>query len=258
MKPKRLVRWWLPFTAMVVATSCGSSSGPVTPSEVTTSEGAAGLLPSGPQALADVPFRKILCFGDSITFGVTLETDAVPPGASGDLALVEGYVPKLWRRLEAKYGSGFELVNAGIGGERTTEGVERIRYELAVHDPDLVLLLEGVVDVNNPTPRFPVVRENLALMMELVRRDGKQVIIGTYPLLNPEGFRTTGWEHVPRLNDVIRQEANRLGVVIADHEKSTDVTVQGPDGLHPNNLGYEALADTWLAAIETLATKLGT
>jgi lysophospholipase L1-like esterase len=237
---------------------CGDSAGPVTPSELASAGGRVALLSSGPQtAVADVPFRKILCFGDSITFGVTLEAP-LSSGAQGDLAIVEGYVPKLWRQLESKYGSGFELINAGIGGERTTEGVERIRYELLVHDPDLVLLLEGVVDVNNPTPRFPVVRENLARMMELVLRDGKQVIIGTYPLLNPEGFRTTGYENVPRLNDVVRQEANRLGVVIADHEKATDVTVQGPDGLHPNNIGYEAIASTWLTAIETLSAKLGT
>jgi lysophospholipase L1-like esterase len=128
---------------------------------------------------------------------------------------------------------------------------------MSVHDPDVVLLLEGVVDINNSAPRFPVVRENLAEMMRLVQRDGRLVIIGTYPLLDPEGFRTSGAEFVPRLNDVIRQEANKQDVVVADHERATDSSSQGPDGLHPNNIGYEALADTWLVAIEELAAKLG-
>jgi lysophospholipase L1-like esterase len=209
------------------------------------------------QASADVPFRRILCFGDSLTYGVTLESGSLTEGARGDLTLVEGYVPKLWRRLEQKYGPGFELVNAGIPGETTTDGVERIRDELRVYDPDLVLLLEGVVDVNNTAPRFPVVRENLATMMHLVRREGKLVIIGTYPLLNPDGFRTSGAEFIPRLNVIIRQEAAQQSVRVADHEKALpDLSGQGPDGLHPNNNGYEAMADTWLAAIEALAQTL--
>ncbi len=207
--------------------------------------------------VADVPFRRILCFGDSITYGVTLEALSLPPGAQADLALVEGYVPKLWRLLESKYGSGFELVNAGVPGERTAEGVARIRLELAVHDPDLVLLLEGIIDANTSSPRFPVIRENLAEMMRLAQREGKQVIIGTYVLLNPDGFRTDGASQIPRLNDVIRQEAEKQHVVVADHEKAVDLSGQGPDGLHPNNLGYEGMADTWLAAIEALAETLG-
>jgi lysophospholipase L1-like esterase len=207
--------------------------------------------------VADVPFRKILCFGDSITYGVTLEALSLPPGAQADLTLVEGYVPKLWRLLESKYGSGFELVNAGVPGETTVDGVERLRTELQVFDPDLVLLLEGIVDINNSSPRFPVVRENLVHMMGLVKREGALVIIGTYPLLNPDGFRTTGAQYVPRLNDVIRQEAARLSVPVADHEKAADLNGQGPDGLHPNNLGYEGMANTWLAAIEALAETLG-
>jgi lysophospholipase L1-like esterase len=204
----------------------------------------------------DVPFRKILCFGDSLTYGVTLEALSLPPGAQADLVLVEGYVPKLWRLLESRYGSGFELVNAGIPGERTIEGVERIRAEMRLHDPDLVLLLEGIVDINNSAPRFPVVRENLVEMMTLVQREGRHVIIGTYPLLNPDGFRTTGGQFVPRLNDVIRQEANRVTVTIADHEEAVELSGQGPDGLHPNNIGYEGMADVWLTAIEELAETL--
>ena len=204
----------------------------------------------------DVPFRKILCFGDSLTYGVTLDALSLPPGAQADLVLIEGYVPKLWRLLESRYGSGFELVNAGIPGERTIEGVERIRAEMRLHDPDLVLLLEGIVDINNSAPRFPVVRENLVEMMTLVQREGRHVIIGTYPLLNPDGFRTTGAQFVPRLNDVIRQEANRLTVTIADHEEAVELSGQGPDGLHPNNIGYEGMADVWLRAIEELAETL--
>jgi lysophospholipase L1-like esterase len=203
-----------------------------------------------------VPFRKILCFGDSITYGVTLQASSLPPGAQSDLVVVEGYIPKLRRLLESKYGPGFELVNSGVPGELTEDGVQRIRRELRVHQPEVVLLLEGIVDVNNPNPRFPVARENLSEMMRLCRREGALVIAGTYPLLNPSGFRTVGAENVSRLNDIIRQEANGQDVLVADHERANELAGQGPDGLHPNNLGYEEMATTWLAAIEELAARL--
>jgi lysophospholipase L1-like esterase len=249
----------LAFLAALALAGCESATSPGASPEVvppaTTDIG-----PRSPQAVAaQLPFRTILCFGDSITYGVTLEALSLPPGAQADLVLVEGYVPKLWRLLESAHGAGFELINAGIPGERTVDGVERLRTEMRVFEPDLVLLLEGVVDVNGSSPRFPVVRENLVEMMGIVKREGKQVIIGTYPLLNPDGFRTTGAQNVPRLNDVIRQEANRLGVLVADHETAAvDLSGQGPDGLHPNNIGYEWMASTWLAAIEALAEDLGT
>ncbi|HSF16233.1 MAG TPA: SGNH/GDSL hydrolase family protein [Vicinamibacteria bacterium] len=241
-------------TLLAVLCGCGDRGNLLSPELTSAPATTAGTQISGDdlsQLAEDFPFKKILCFGDSITLGITLEA---PLGIHADLSLVEGYVPKLWRRLEARYGTGLELINAGIGGERTTEGVERIRFEMRTHNPDLVLLLEGVVDVNNPAPRFPVVRENLATMMELVHRQGKAIIVGTYPRLNPDGFRTNGWENVPRLNDVIRQEANRQGVPIADHERATpgDLSGQGPDGLHPNDIGYEAIADSWFEAIVLL------
>ena len=197
---------------------------PLAPDEV--SPGSSDLASTGlttlssAQVAVDFPYTKILCFGDSITFGVTLRASQLPPGAQAELAVIEGYVPKLWRRLEERYGTGIELVNAGLGGETSSEGVERIRYEMSVHDPDLVLLLEGIVDVNNSAPRYPVVRSNVAGMMELALRQGRGVIVGTYPLLDTNGFRGNGAENVPRLNDVIRQEANKLSVPIADHEET--------------------------------------
>jgi lysophospholipase L1-like esterase len=247
----------LALLAALALAGCESATSPdASPAAVARATADAG--PPAPQALSsELPYRSILCFGDSITYGVTLEALSLPPGAQADLTLVEGYIPKLWRLLESRHGAGFELINAGVPGEVTDEGVERLRTEMRVFHPDLVLLLEGVVDINNSSPRFPVVRDNLVEMMGIVRREGKQVIIGTYPLLNPDGFRTTGAAHVPRLNDIIRQEAARMGVAVADHENAVDLSGQGPDGLHPNNIGYEAMAATWLEAMEALAEGLG-
>jgi lysophospholipase L1-like esterase len=176
------------------------------------------------------------------------------------LTAVEGYVPKLARLLSEQYGPGLELINSGLGGETSTEGVDRIGGEVRLYQPDLVLLLHGIVDVNNELPRFPVVRANVNEMMRIALRHNTAVIMGTYPPLNPEGFRIRGIDNIPRLNLVIRQEAKEYDVPIADHEEDWhgDVSMQGPDGLHPNDSGYEKMAETWFRAIQELVAKLST
>jgi lysophospholipase L1-like esterase len=138
--------------------------------------------------------------------------------------------------------------------------VDRIGGEVRLYRPDLVLLLHGIVDVNNEWPRFPVVRANLNEMMRIALRHNAAVIMGTYPPLNPEGFRIKGIDYIPRLNKVIRQEAREYDVLVADHEEvwNGDVTMQGPDGLHPNDSGYEKMAETWLRTIQDLVAKMST
>lgn len=244
---------------MVITIAACESTSPVAPRAVpsepampTSLSGSTSVGQTGQEFL----FKRILCFGDSLTYGTTSRADGFMP----TLTAVEGYVPKLARLLSAEYGEGLALINSGIGGETSSEGVERLSGELRLYDPDLVLLLEGVVDVNSQNPRFPLVRANLNEMMRRVLRSGKQVIIATYPPLNPEGFRIQGIDNVPRLNDVIRQEAKQLDVLVADHENdwSGNMSGQGPDGLHPNDSGYEMMARTWLNSIKELVAKVST
>jgi lysophospholipase L1-like esterase len=59
---------------------------------------------------------------------------------------------------------------------------------------------------------------------------------------------------------MIREEAELERVPLADHEQAfgRDLTLQGPDGLHPNDAGYEVMAETWFEAIMDLAAELET
>lgn len=173
--------------------------------------------------------------------------------------MVEGYAPKLWRLLEERYGTGFDLVTEGVGGENSREALDRIDEMIRRHNPDVVLILSGIVDVNTEVVRFPVVRASIDEMMRIVQLRGKYPIIGTYPPVNPGGFRVFALENITRLNDVIRQEAKGRNVLIADHEAAApgDFRGQGSDGIHPNNIGYEAMAQTWFESIEEALEALG-
>lgn len=201
----------------------------------------------------EFPFKKILCFGDSLTVGVTLRAGS-SSGSRSVLTLAEGYVPKLALLLAEKHGEGIELINGGIGREKTALGLARIDTEIRRYDPDLILLLEGVIDVNNESPRFGAAESNLAEIMRIAQLRRVAVIAGTFPLLNPGGFRTRGAENIPRLNEIIREEALAKGVPIADHEQAfpKDFSAQGSDGLHPNDFGYRIMARTWFDVIEAM------
>jgi lysophospholipase L1-like esterase len=197
---------------------------------------------------------RVLCFGDSLTYGTTLRE---APGLAS-LSSIDGYVPKLARLLKSELGDKlkFHLVNSGIGGETTAEGLARLPGELRIYDPQLVLLWMGVVDVDTKDDaHFTQVRANLNAMMQIIKDYGAQVVIGTLPPLDPDGFRALAPENIPRLNTIIRQEANRLQVPVAGHEVAfgkNPVGLLGPDGLHPNDNGYELVAQTWFDVIRKL------
>jgi acyl-CoA thioesterase-1 len=79
--------------------------------------------------LSEIPRNAtILAFGDSLTVGV---------GAS----YAESY-PVVLTEL-----SGRKVINAGVSGETTTQGLQRLPGLLEQHEPELVLLLEGGNDI---------------------------------------------------------------------------------------------------------------
>ena len=71
---------------------------------------------------------KIVAFGDSITEGL-----------AGGITPEQNWLNQLSKKL----GSGFELVNAGVGGNSSREAMARYERDVLAHDPDIVLLEFG-------------------------------------------------------------------------------------------------------------------
>ncbi|MEE9180165.1 MAG: SGNH/GDSL hydrolase family protein [Vicinamibacteria bacterium] len=240
---------------VLAAAGCGSSGVPSSPSAVASNASSSSFGSLDP--ISAIPAREgakrtILCFGDSLTFGTT--SRAAPGFAT--LSPIEGYVPKLQRLLEDELDEKLRMVNSSRGGGDTNEGLARLPNELRIHNPDLVLLWLGIVDVNtNEKARFTQLRENLVAMMRMIKREGAKVVIGTYPPMDPEGFRALVPEKVARLNAIIRQEANAEQVPIAGHEiafGNDPDGLLGSDGLHPNDNGYQLIAETWFEVVRDL------
>lgn len=156
----------------------------------------------------------VVAFGDSLTAGYGAE-----PG--------EDY-PAVLAKL-----SGLPVVNAGISGELSATGLERLPGVLEEHRPALVILCEGGNDILTDLPPATIAA-NLEAMVRLCREAGADVLLLAVPqkglLLKPAPLYAEVAERcaIPCERKVI---ARVLG----------DPTLKS-DHVHPNAEGYAQIA----------------
>ncbi len=167
------------------------------------------------------PEAVILAFGDSLTRGTGAESG-------------EGY-PEQLARL-----SGRRVVNAGVPGEVSAEGVARLGRVLAEVRPELVLLCHGGNDLLRRADRTATA-EHLRSMLRQVREAGAEAVLLGVPaptvFLDPPDF----YEDL----------ADEYGV---PYDGETIPRVLGDSGLkadpiHPNAEGYRRLAEAVFALL---------
>jgi lysophospholipase L1-like esterase len=115
-----------------------------------------------------------------------------------------------------------------------------------------VLLLEGANDIFGGNSAG-VARASAALraMVRETKARGLPVYLATLPPENPAGSRGGGYALVVPLNTEIQKIANEEGAVFVDIYTAFngDLTLIGPDGLHPNEAGYLRMAETFLVKV---------
>ncbi|KEA65613.1 lipolytic enzyme, G-D-S-L [Marinobacterium lacunae] len=106
----------------------------------------------------------ILAFGDSLTKGYGVDE-------------AQSYPSVLAHR------TGYTVINAGVYGEITAQGVERLGPILEREQPQLLILLEGGNDILRGIDPAET-KNNLARMIELARNQGVEVILVGVPHKN--------------------------------------------------------------------------
>ena len=168
---------------------------------------------------------EILAFGDSITAGFGLPaSDAFPA------------------RLEAKLradGLAVHVMNAGVSGDTTADGLARLDWALA-DKPDVVILELGANDALrglDPT----AVRANLDKMIGKIRASGAKVLLAG--MLAPSNF---GEEYQHAFNRIYPELAEMHGVALYPFildGVALDRQLNQPDGLHPNERGVAIIVE---------------
>lgn len=164
----------------------------------------------------------MLAFGDSLTYGFGVDTESSYPN-----------------QIQKK--TGLKVINAGVNGELSSEGLLRLP-RLLKHEPDLVILCHGGNDILKKLQSRELKR-NLLAMIVLIRQSGAKVLLVGVPNFGLFGFNT---------HDVYEEVADETGVLY-ENDILTDIQKNNTlksDYVHPNKKGYEMMADTFIEVLK--------
>ena len=159
---------------------------------------------------------KILAFGDSITYGYRVDSEKNYPSILSNL-------------LQS------EVINAGLNGETTKEGLERLPKLLKKYKPQILIICEGGNDLLR-SKKFSNIKANLAKMIELAQKEKVFVVLVGVPYLEYLRYKTV---------DFYYELAQEYSVPLEDKalEKIENDSTLKIDEVHPNAKGYTILSN---------------
>jgi lysophospholipase L1-like esterase len=207
---------------------------------------------------------SFLAFGDSTTAGeVSVPTtgglDAQGfPSFRLQVVPTASYPTQLQALLRTRYvtqQSAIVVTNAGLPGERATQGAQRLPAVMSQVRPEAVLLLEGYNDLSllglaGISPAAAAMES----MAKEARGRGARVFIASLTPPRSGGRNTLPADQVTGLNARLRSVAMGENAVFVDLYQAlvTNVTLYiGVDGLHPTEAGYQKMAETFFTAIRS-------
>lgn len=168
-------------------------------------------------SISEIPADgTILAFGDSLTYGTGVSRE-------------ESY-PSVLQQL-----TGRQVINAGVPGEVTAQGLKRLPGLLSKHSPDLLILIHGGNDMLRKK-NLDMAANNLRTMILMAQESNIPVIMMAVPnptlILSPAEF--------------YEELADSMGVPI-EVDAISDI-LQFPsnksDAIHPNAAGYRMMAES--------------
>ncbi len=170
---------------------------------------------SDPQLKPLAYSAKILAFGDSLTIGKGVAEQFSYPSVLAEL-------------------SGLEVINAGVSGELSAQGLLRLPQLITEHSPDMIILLEGGNDILR-NHDLQQTKRNLGQMIEYAQAHNIEVVLIGVP--KKSLFSSSA--------DFYAQLASQYQLVFADAIIAS--LLKSPslksDSVHLNELGYQKLAE---------------
>jgi lysophospholipase L1-like esterase len=210
-------------------------------------------------------FPRVVCFGDSVTFGWNLKYE-------------DSYPQLLENSLYKDYMLN-KVINSGIGGDTILDAINRLEKDALYYNPHIIIINFGLNDgmlvenkenkINkneslsysegeyNYTTKVSLEKFNncyRVLISSIKSNDIKLIVVGINPVLNSfplskdEDFRKKQKEIYDLYNKEIIEIAEDEDVIFLNlwNLFIEDINIENymqEDGIHPNKKGLELIAD---------------
>ena len=168
------------------------------------------------------PHDVIVAFGDSLTHGTGANAATAYPAVLASL-------------------TGRTVINAGVPGDTTESGLQRLPEVLSEYKPRLVLLCLGGNDMLRKQPQAST-ENNLRLLVQTIRASGANVVLIGVP--EPKLFGGAP-DFYSRIADEMKLPLEReiFNDVLKDNRLK-------PDPIHANAAGYRQVAERLAAFLK--------
>lgn len=181
----------------------------------------------------------ILFFGNSLTAGMGLEPSEAFP------ALIQNRLDSL--------GYDYEVVNAGLSGETTASGKNRINWVLD-QDIDVFVLELGANDGLRGIP-LTETRKNLQDIINSVKEKNPEIKIVLAGMQIPPNM---GEEYTTEFRNIFPELAEKNDVALIPfllEGVAGDPALNQQDGIHPTAKGYKIVAKNVWSVLEDVVEK---
>jgi acyl-CoA thioesterase I len=225
------------LAASVLAVAACDRSAPPPPE---SSESALESQDAPPRIPVVGPERRILAFGDSLLAGYGLEDG-------------ESYPDRLEQALRAR-GVNARIANAGVSGDTTAAGLQRLNYTLESQSqkPELAIVSLGGNDMLRSLPPAQT-RDNLEAILKKLHGQGIRVV-----LLGMLAAPNLGRDYAQGFNPIYPQLAEKYDAVLVPfflQPVFDKPDLMQDDHVHPTAIGIDAIVAATVDDVEDALPK---
>lgn len=175
-------------------------------------------------ANSDTP-KKLLALGDSLTEGYGVARDKAYP------ALVESKLKQA--------GQNWQVINAGISGSTSSSAANRLKWQLR-QKPDAMILALGANDGLRGL-KISETEKNLSTAIEMAQKEGVRVFL--FGMKLPTNYGDDYRKDFEAMFQRVAKKYNVPHLPFFLDRVAGDPKLNLPDGIHPNEKGYEIVAE---------------
>ncbi len=219
---------YLPFLILLLFSSCGEASKNETDVEIEAEES------EETEKDTSKDTKTILFFGDSLT-------------AAMDLDPAEGFPAEIQQKIDS-IGLNYEVVNAGLSGETTAGGRNRIQWVLN-QKVDVFVLELGANDGLRGIP-VQETRQNLQAIIDIVRAKNPNVEIILAGMQVPPNLGQDYTEEFKNVFPELAQENDLHLIPFLLEGVAGNPSLNQQDRIHPTEEGYDIVAENVWTVLE--------